>query len=334
MKLRTFTRMLARTNTSIAVLLALACTSVAQVATPEKLSSSEKPIVRVNVMVTDAKGRTVADVKREDLRVYEDGVEQPIAYFSKEEQPVTYGLVVDNSGSLREQMAYVVASAKLVVNSNTPEDETFVVRFISSDNINVTQDFTSDKTSLFKALDSMYVQRGQTAVIDAVYLAVNHMVKNGKTADGKPRRRVLVLISDGEDRASYYKAEDLFKLLKGSDIQIFCVGLTAALDKERGFISKSKRDRASDFLKRLASETGGRIFFAEKVGELEEAIGEVLGNLHMQYVVGYDPPANAGGKTKHKIEVKVIDAPGRGKLKAIVRPERTDASAEGKKKKQ
>jgi Ca-activated chloride channel homolog len=324
------TCMFARMLAPAALLLALAVSTTAQEnAPPEKLTTAEKPFVRLNIIVTDGKGRAVADVKREDLRVYEDGIEQPIAYFAKEEQPVSYGLVVDNSGSMRTQIGYVVASAKLVVDSNASEDEAFIVRFVSSDNIKVMQEFTSDRNALFKALESMYVQGGQTAVVDAVYLSAQYLLKSGKAADGRPRRQALVLISDGEDRASYYKAEDLFKLLKQSDIQVFCIGLTAALGKESGFISKSKRDLASDLLKRLASETGGRVFFAEKVGDLKEAVGEVVGNLHTQYVVGYDPPATTGGKAKHKIEVKVVDAPGREKLKAIVRPERAVAGQTG-----
>jgi Ca-activated chloride channel family protein len=327
----------ARTLAALAAILALAAPSAAQDAPPEKLTVAQKPLVRLNVIVTDAKGRTVADVKREDLRVYEDGVEQPIAYFSKEEQPVSYGLVVDNSGSIRNQIGYVVTSAKLVVNSNAAEDEAFVVSFISADKIRVIQDITADKNALFKALESMYVEGGQTAVIDAVYLSAQYLLKSGKPVGDKSRRHILVLISDGEDRASYYKADDLSKLLKQSDIQIFCIGLVAALDKANGLMRPSTRARAANLLKSLAGETGGRVFFPEKVGELKDAIDEIVGNLHTQYVIGYDPPANAGGKTKHNIEVKVVEAPGREKFKAIVRPERTvagDAGAEGQKKKE
>jgi Ca-activated chloride channel homolog len=337
MNLRKPACVLARTTVTIAALISLAVSSPAQDVVQDKLTAAEKPFVRLNVIVTDAKGRTVADIKREDLRVYEDGVEQPIAYFSKEAQPVSYGLVVDNSGSLRSQIGYVVDSAKLVIDSNATGDETFIVRFVSHDNIKVWQDFTSDKAALFKALDTMYVQGGQTAVIDAVYLAADHLLKNSKPTGGKPRRHVLVLISDGEDRNSFYKLDDLLKLIGRSDIQIFCIGLTAELDAQSGFTSPSKREAANNLLKRLANNTGGRVFFAKKVGELKESIDELIGNLHTQYVIGYDSPAGVGGKTKHKIEIKVVDAPGREKLKAIVRPERAAASgtnAEVQKKKQ
>jgi Ca-activated chloride channel homolog len=322
------THILARTLAPIALLLAFAASS-AQDAAPDKPTKAETPLVRLNVMITDKKGRTVSDVKAEDLRLFVDGMEQPIAYFSKEEQPVSYGLVVDNSGSLRDQIQYVVVSAKVVVDSNAVEDESFVVRFVASDNIRMMQGMTSDKAALFKALEAMYVEGGQTAVVDALYLAADHLLKNGKPAGDKPRRHALVLISDGEDRASFYKTEDIFKLIRRSDVQIFCIGLTAGLNKQNGFVSSSSREKARDFLKRLADETGGRVFFAEKIGELKDAINEIINNLHTQYVVGFVPATAAGVKTNHKIEIRVVDAPGREKLKAVFRPEYAGAGQTG-----
>ena len=87
--------------------------------------------------------------------------------------------------------------------------------------------------------------------------------------------------------------------------------------------SRGKRDKAKDFLERLASQTGGRVFYAVKTGELREAVGEVVKDLHTQLVVGFTPPQSPKGKAQHKIEVKVVDAPGRGKLKVVTKPEIT-----------
>ena len=322
---------LTRTRTLTGALAAFALLLLASASVPAQNSAPEKQAqakagaqtVLLNVIVTDSRGHTVADVKREDLRLYVDGAEQPITYFSNEVRPVSYGLVVDNSGSLRDQINHVVAAAKIIVNSNTTEDETFVVRFISADNIKLMEGLTADKAALSKALDAMYVEGGQTAVIDAVYLSANNLLNKGKPAGDKPRRHALVLISDGEDRASYYKIDDLYKLLRKSDIQIFCIGLTASLDKERGFTTQSKREKAIDLLKHLASVTGGRVYFAEKVGELKDAIAEVINDLHTQYVVGYVPAATAGSGSNHKVEIRVVDAPGRGKLKVVTKPEIT-----------
>jgi VWFA-related protein len=285
--------------------------------------------VLLNVTVTDGKGHAVADVKREDLRLHVDGAEQPITYFSNAGRPVSYGLVVDNSGSLRSQINYVIAAAKLILNSNGPEDETFALRFVDSKNITVVREFTADKPSLERALDGMYVQGGLTALVDALYLSTEYLSKKAKPAEAGARLRALVLISDGEDRLSRYKDEDLFKLLEQSDVQIFCIGLVGALDKESGFTTRSKRDRAKAFLERLASQTGGRVFFAVKTDELKEAIDEVVKSLHSQLILGFTPPQSMKGSAQHKIEVKVVGGPGRGKLKAVTRPEITLAGQGG-----
>ena len=305
----------------------------------QDVAAGERPkpaqTVLLNVMVTDGKGHTVAGVKREDLRLYVDGVEQPITYFSNEGRPVSYGLVVDNSGSLRHQINYVLAAAKLILNHNGPEDETFVLRFINSKNITVVREFTADTALLGRALDAMYVQGGQTALIDALYLSAEYLTEKARPAEAGARLRALVLISDGEDRQSRYKAEDLFKLLGQSGVQVFCIGLVGELENDTGFAARGKRDKAKAFLERLASQTGGRVSFVLKTSELEEAVNEVAEDLHAQLVLGFTPPQSMKGDAPHKIEVKVVSRPGGGKLKAVTRPEITLAvqnGAEGQKR--
>ena len=171
--------------------------------------AQEQATARVEVTLTGGKGRVVPDVKREDLRVYVDGVERPVVSFEKEVQPVSYGLVVDNSGSLRSQIGAVVTAAKYLVERNRPGDEAFVVRFVSTDNIRTVQAMTADSSALGEALDRMFIEKGQTAMLDALYLAGDYLSKNAaRAADGKSRR-ALLLVSDGEDRASFYKVEQV-----------------------------------------------------------------------------------------------------------------------------
>ena len=278
---------------------------------------------RVEVTLTGGKGRAVPDVKREDIRVYVDGVERPVVSFEKEVQPVSYGLVVDNSGSLRSEISAVVTAAKYLVERNRPGDEAFVVRFVSSDNIRTVQTMTADKSALGEALDRMFIEKGQTAMLDALYLAGDYLSKNAaRAADGKSRR-ALLLVSDGEDRSSFYKVEQVLKLLKEGGVQVFCVGLTGALDKEQGFITASKRRRAKDLLMKIATQTGGRVFYAEKDGELEAAVLAVAGNMRTRYIVGYAPP-EPNAKGQGKVEVKLVGAADKEKLKAeIVSPAET-----------
>ena len=225
--------------------------------------------------------------------VFEDGVEQPIEFFTREEVPVSYGLAVDNSGSLRSQLQSVIDAAKMIINSNKPGDETFLVRFISSDKIETMQDFTSNMELLQDALDNMYIEGGQTAVIDAVFLSAERISEYKKGDDNDRRRRALIVVTDGEDRVSFYKQEQLFARLREADVQIYVIGFVNELDRESGFIRKSSRDKAVNLLNKLASETGGRAFFPQSISELPRIASEIVRDLRTQYVLAYNPTNKA-----------------------------------------
>ncbi|HVF55636.1 MAG TPA: VWA domain-containing protein, partial [Pyrinomonadaceae bacterium] len=281
----------------------------------------EVNLINLQVRVVDRNNRPVGDVKKEEFRVFENGTPQTIEFVSKEEVPISYGLVVDNSGSLRSQIAQVIEAGKTIVNSNRPGDETFVVRFISSDEIKVMQDFTADKGAVGDALEDMYVEGGQTAIIDAVVLSAEHAAehKTGNQLDDK-RRRALILVTDGEDRNSFYKQEQLFENLKEQDVQIYVIGFVNELDKEGGFISKSKRQKAVDLLDRLAKETGGRAFYPNSLSELPRIADEITKDMRTQYVVSYTPTTKARPGEFRAVRVSVADSPGRDKRIAVTRP--------------
>ncbi|MCA1592927.1 MAG: VWA domain-containing protein [Acidobacteria bacterium] len=280
----------------------------------------ESNLVNLQVRVIDRNNRPVTDVGKNDFQVFENGVAQKIEFITTEEVPISYGLVIDNSGSLRNQINQVIEAGKTIVGSNKPGDETFVVRFISSDEIKIMQDFTPDKQALNDALDDMFVEGGQTAVVDAVYLAAEHAAehKKGNPLEDK-RRRALVLVTDGEDRASFYKTEQLFESLKEEDVQIFIIGFVNELDKEGGFISKSKRQKAMDLLNRMAKETGGRAFYPTSLTELPGIAVEITKDLRTQYVISYIPTTKARPGEFRPVRVAVADAPNREKRIAVTR---------------
>ena len=277
-------------------------------------------LVNLQVRVIDRLNRPVNDVRPEDFRVFEDGVPQTISFITKEEVPISYGLVVDNSGSLRSQIDKVIDAGKTIVNSNKQEDATFLIRFIDSEKIEMVQDFTPNKTTLLEALDTLYVEGGQTAVIDAVYLAAEHAAQYKKGDMSDRRRRALILVTDGEDRNSQYKQEQLFARLRETDVQIFVIGFINELDKEGGFIRKSPRERAVNLLERLAKETGGRVFFPTSTSELPRIAEEITRDLRTQYVISYNPTNKARDGSYRTVRVTVADASGRDKRIAITRP--------------
>ena len=256
-------------------------------------------MVMLNVRVTDKHKRPITNISKEKFQVYEDGIAQKIDIFSGDQGPVTYGLVIDNSGSLRSQFPDVVLAGMRIVNSNTFEDQAFIVRFVGSDRLEVMQDCTSDKKLLINSLQSMYVELGQTALIDALYLAAERLTKLNISTD-KPRRRALIVVTDGEDRQSYYKANQLFNLLTPTDIQVFVIGLTSEVEPKN-------RDRAIDFINRLAMETGGRAFFPESSVELDLVSEAIINHIRTQYSIGY-VPTNAPGEF-HKVQISIAGLP-------------------------
>lgn len=276
-------------------------------------SQSQPPaqnMVVLNVRVTDNESHSVSDVPKEDFRITEDGQAQTISFFSKEDMPLTYALVVDNSGSLRQQFAKVIATAATIVSNNQPDDETLLIRFISSDKIETVQDFTSDTQAVIRGLQSLYIEGGQSAVLDAVYLAANSVTER-KAKEKSLRRGAMILVTDGEDRASYYNEDQLFRLLGQHDVQVFVIGFVNDL---RGKV----RTKATALLTRLATDTGGRAFFPPSVNELATIAREITRDIRTQYVIGYVPTITSN-ISFHKVLVKVVEKPGSEQRIAVTR---------------
>ena len=290
---------------------------------PEEFAEDEivkvnTELVTLNVRVIDRNNRPIDNVRQNDFHVFEDGVSQPIESFSREEVPISYGLAVDTSGSLRSQLQAVIDAGKTIVNSNRPGDETFLVRFISSDAIETVQDFTASKDLLMDGLDDLYIQGGQTAIIDAVYLTAEHVAEYKKGDASDRRRRALIVITDGEDRSSFYSQEKLFARLREEDVQIYVIGFVRELDKEGGLIRKSPREKAVNLINKLATETGGRAFLPESLSELPKIADEIVRDLRTQYVVSYNPTNKARDGSFRAIKV-VVDDGARDKHIALTR---------------
>src|SRR5215216_1127477 len=276
-------------------------------------------LVQLHVRVIDRNNRPINNVQQSDFHVFEDGVPQTIESFTREEVPISYGLAVDTSGSLRSQLQSVVDAGKTIINSNKPGDETFLVRFISSDKIETIQDFTDNKELLNDGLESFYVEGGQTAIIDAVYLTAEHVSDYRKGDEGDRRRRALIVITDGEDRNSFYKQEQLFARLREEDVQIFVIGFVNELDKDQGLIRKSPREKAVNLINKLASETGGRAFFPDSVADLPQIANEIIRDLRTQYVISYNPTNKAQDGTYRAIKVTVDQPSNSDKRIALTR---------------
>src|SRR4030095_1316435 len=182
--------------------------------------------------------------------------------------------------------------------------------------------FTTKKDLLIDGLDNLYVEGGQTAVIDAVYLSAEHASESQRGDPNDRRRRALIVITDGEDRSSVYTQEQLFGRLREDDVQIFVIGFVNELDKEAGFIRKSPREKAVNLINRLASETGGRAFFPDSISELPQIASEIVRDMRTQYVISYNPTNKTQDGTYRAIKVSVDQASSSERRIALTRPGR------------
>ena len=288
-------------------------------------------LVNLNVRVVDRNNRPIGGLNQSEFKIFEDDVPQRIEFFSQSQVPTNYSLVIDNSGSLRSQIDQVIEAGKILIQANKPEDETSIIRFISSDKIEIVEDFTPNKNDLIESLDSkLYIEGGQTAIIDAVYLAAQQITKYEKSTSATDRkRRALILVSDGEDRSSFYTQQQLFELLRETDVQIYVVGFVKDLSAERGFITKSAQGKAKQFLERLAAETGGKAYFPGEVSELNGIAREIASELRIQYSIGYIPTNDKSDGTYRNIKVLVEDGPNKQKRIALTRAGRTAEGGNG-----
>lgn len=267
----------------------------------------------MNVLVTDRADRAVDDVRTEDLQLIENGTTQKLTHFARDERPITCGFLIDASGSVRRILNYLIDSAKLAAEGLKPGDEAFVARFVGPEMFQIKEPMTTDRESIADALDDIYVEGGQTAVHDAIDKALKYLEEN-RTGDANSRRSVLVLVTDGEDRASKIKdAKEILARARQSNVQIFVLGLT----KFSGL--QSSGSKATALLNGLAEQTGGRAFFPEAASNLPDGARELARELHTQFTVGY--PANDNSPAvERRIQVKWVGQNEAGKRKVIARP--------------
>jgi Ca-activated chloride channel family protein len=246
--------------------------------------------VLLHATVIDSKQRMVTDLDRNAFTVLEDGKPQTIISFRHEDIPVAMGIVIDNSGSMREKRAKVNQAALNLVRSSNPQDEVFVVNF--NDEYYLDQDFTNDLLKLKEALEKIDA-KGGTALYEAVVASAEHLKKNGRL-----ERKVLFVVTDGEDNASRESLEQAVKQLQEENgPSVYAIGILG--DEEH-----PKRARRS--LEIIAQRTGGLAFFPKTLDEVDEISRQVAHDIRNQYTIGYQPsnPRSSGGFRTIRVEAK------------------------------
>jgi Ca-activated chloride channel homolog len=258
--------------------------------------SVDVELVQLPISVLDAKGRPVDGLTKDNFQIFEDNSLQQIKLFRHEDIPLSLGLVIDNSGSMRNKRERVNSAALSFVRESNPEDETFIVNF--DDSAYLEQDFTGSIGDLIDALDQLDT-RGETALYDAVYLSVDHVKA------GKKDKKALLLISDGEDNVSKYGLNKVVEALRESKVTLYAIGLLEDNDQRGGLFKKPPSKKARENLEKFAGITGGQAYFPKSLDEVEEIVKDIAHDLRNHYTVGYTPTNRKMDGSWREIRVKV-----------------------------
>ena len=240
---------------------------------PYTLSATAE-LVLLDVSVKSVTGEPVAGLTKSNFAVYEDGKLQTVSHFGSEDVPVTAGLVIDTSGSMRPKHAEVVTAALAFIGASNRSDEIFVVHFSDSVSLGLPANipFTADLDLLRAALWRGKPQ-GRTALNDAVVLSLKHLEQ------GKQDRRTLVLVSDGGDNSSVHVADDVMKKVLESRATIYTIGI----------IDEDDPDRNPALLRRIAQVSGGEAYFPKELSEVTAISLQIAGDIRARYTIGYVP---------------------------------------------
>src|ERR1700730_7558102 len=252
--------------------------------------------VLLHATVIDDKQRMISNLDKNAFTVFEDGKPQVIKSFRYEDVPISLGIVIDNSGSMREKRAKVNKAALNLVRASNPQDEVFVVNF--SDEFFLDQPFTSKINRLQSALEK-YETRGGTALYDAVVASADELKRHGKL-----QKKILFVVTDGEDDASRESLEQAVRMLQEENgPTVYAIGL----------LGDERQRRAKRALQTISERTGGIAFFPRTLDEVDQISSAVARDIRNQYTIGYKPttPKSAGGYRTIRVEAR---ASGHGKL--------------------
>src|SRR5262245_27628064 len=258
--------------------------------------SIEVNLVPITVSVADKKGKFVTNLKKDDFKVFEDEKVQGITNFSSESNlPLSITLLVDTSGSIRDKLKFEEEAAIEFFYSTLQrgKDKALVISFDSG--VDLLQDFTDDPERLADTIRKIRAGGG-TSLYDAIYLAVNQKLS------GKDGRRIVILITDGDDNSSRVSLTETLEAAQKNDVTIYPISTNSA-----AFFGSKEQERGDKTLKKFAEETGGKAFFPLKIQDLSSSFLDIHDELRSQYQIGYRPINAKPDGTYRRIRVDVAD---------------------------
>ena len=270
-----------------------------ETADSDAVFKSDARLVELHATVTAADGTLLTDLPQTAFRVFENDVPQQIKVFRREDAPVSLGFIVDQSASMEDKHARVAAALLTLVRASNPGDEEFIIDFNEVPKLAL--DFTQDTHKLEESLRDIKAA-GQTALRDAVAMGIEHLSRKAKN-----ERKVLVVVTDGQDNSSVTSLERLKRLADQSGVLIYAIGLL-------NDASEREAVRAKKDLDLMTFETGGEIFYPRVLAEVDGIASHVARDLRNQYTIAYIPVNEEQDGTFRRIKLEVSSPPG-----AIVR---------------
>jgi len=251
-------------------------------------------LVVLHASVADKHGKLLTDLKQGAFKVFENGQPQQVKIFRREDVPVSLGIIIDDSGSMMTKRARVEAAALALVRASNPQDEVFIVNF--NDDWYLDVPFTDDIRKMEQGIAKID-SRGGTAMRDAISASLDYMREKAKKD-----KKVLLIITDGNDNASNTSLEKIVSRSNQSETLVYAIGLFTEEEKHEG--AKAKRA-----LNELTSTTGGLAFYPKDVSEVQSLAEEIARDIRSQYTIAYTPTAPDDGSYR---QIKVtVDGPGK-----------------------
>jgi Ca-activated chloride channel family protein len=246
----------------------------------------------INVTVTDPYNRLVTGLETDNFRVFEDNIEQEVVTFSAEDVPISIGVIFDFSGSMANKVSKAREAALQFFKTANPQDEFFLVSF--NERAELTSAFTNSVEDLQSRM-MLTAPKGRTALLDAIYLGLSQM-RGAHNA-----KRALLILSDGGDNHSRYNENDIKRLVKEADTQLYAIGIFDPL----GYRRTPEELSGPSLLGEVTEMTGGRVFNVEKLEELPDIASKIGMELRNQYVLGYHPSNKAHDARWRKVKIKL-----------------------------
>lgn len=271
------------------LLVALAGSSWAQ----EPVFRTDTHLVVLHATVVDKNGQLLTDLPKSAFKVYEDGVRQELKVFRREDVPVSLGIVIDNSASMKDKRPKVASAALALVEASNRDDEVFIMTF--NEHTYLEKEFTNNIKELEEGLRNID-SRGGTAMRDALLLGLEHLKHRAKKD-----KKVLLVITDGDDNSSQETLEHLVQTAQQNGVLIYAVGLLTEEEPHEA-------ERCKKALDALTQASGGEAFYPKELSEVDQIARHVAHDIRNQYILAYSSSNPALDGTYRKIKV-VVEGP-------------------------